>query len=781
MDKSEKDFLNQDKYISENEYKIFCTANNIPLNIAVLKNRNDKFIDKKLLEYQTYFDNMFEGSGLSIHLDDEQKRIILNDEDLCLINAGAGTGKSTTMAAKVKYLIDKLHVNPKEIIMLSFTKKSSEDLGEKVNEILNLGVPVSTFHSLGMQFIRLTKPGPIKVADDEEKKKIIKKYIESLFYDKQKLLKLIELFKVSDKNKNGFFKGFVENAPKYNSFEEYFLDYKERKYEKESNNGGIEKYVENRLISQTNLNTINGELCKSIAEVKIANFLTIYNIEYEYEKVFDEKVDENRSYTPDFTIEYSGKKIYIEFFGMSECFENNRLIKSRVNKYNKIRRKKEQYQKVHPEYDFINLDYINPDGDYINTLKSELIKRGIVLNRLSDDEIFDKIINNNPSAEFFRFTDLITEFISTLKNMLVDDINYIFEKRIKQIAEEEFEGKYYSDDNKEEAACRIEALGFLKEIYYFYQNELIANNLIDYDDMINDSYRYIIENLKTTNKNIQYKYVIVDEYQDITFQRFLFVKRLIEYFNAKLIAVGDDWQSIYSFSGSRLELFNNFSELYQKKVDELFLSTTYRYGQELVEISSEFLSANEDQSNKRLKAVKNLKNPIEIIEYGDTEEETVFNIIEKLYKENPDSMILILARTNKGLHKLQKSKFFNKGINDILVCKKYPEANIEAITMHRSKGLTADQVIILGLQDNVFPSKGYKYSWIDEYFSLDNFYDVVNVDGNEYHFIVEKFPFAEERRLFYVALTRTKNKVYLVVPPKEKQVSRFVSELKTLI
>ena len=781
MTNLEGEFLNQDKYISESEYSDFVKANGIPYNIDTLKHRNDEFVNKKLEEYKTYFDNIFDGSGMNIHLDGEQRKIVLKDDDYCLINAGAGTGKSTTMAAKVKYLIDKLHINPKEIIMLSFTKKSSEDLDEKVNDILNLGVPVSTFHSLGMQFIRLARTESVKVAGINEKKNIIKEYVASLFNDKKKLLKLLELFKVTKDNKNGFVRGFVENAPMYDNFEKYFIDYKRRKYEKELKNGGIKNYIANRLKSKTNLNTIDGELCKSIGEVNIANFLTIYNIDYEYERIFDERVDENRTYRPDFTIEYAGRKIYIEYFGMSNCFENNKLIQKRVEKYNRIKRKKEQYQKTHQEYDFINLDYENPDGKYIDVLKAELEKRGVILNKMTDDEIFDRMISNNPSAEFFKFSDLVIEFISILKNMLVDDVDYIFEKRIRQISEEQFENKYYSDDNKVEAQCRIEALKFLKEIYVFYQNQLAKNNLIDYDDMINDSYKYIIKDLKNNNSNIQYKYVIVDEYQDITFQRFLFVKRLIEFFNAKLIAVGDDWQSIYSFAGSRLELFNQFSELYQKKIDDLFLSTTYRYGQELVEISSEFLSVNKEQSRKSLRAVKLLKDPVEIKEYSDSEEKTIFEIVENIYKSNPDQMILILARTNKALHKLQKGEHFNKGINDVLVCKKYPDANIEAITMHRSKGLTADQVIVFGLQDNVFPSKGYKHSWIFEYFRLDTFYDVINIDGNSYHFIKEKFPYAEERRLFYVTLTRTKNKVYLVIPEKMKQVSQFVTEIKRLI
>lgn len=126
-----------------------------------------------------------------------------------------------------------------------------------------------------------------------------------------------------------------------------------------------------------------------------------------------------------------------------------------------------------------------------------------------------------------------------------------------------------------------------------------------------------------------------------------------------------------------------------------------------------------------------------------------------------------MARTNSCLYKLSNSKHFAKGINDVLICKELPEAKIEALIMHRSKGLTADQVIVFGLRNKVFPSKGRAYHWIFEYFKLDS--------------ITEKIPYAEERRLFYVALTRIRNKVYLVVPKSKFSKSEFINEIEKMI
>lgn len=761
-------FLNQDKYISYNQYKQFCEKNNIEIKETTLNEKNNKFIQQKLKEHKEYFDHMFTDVGENINLDDEQRKIIIRDDDYCLINAGAGSGKSTTMAAKVKYLVDKLNVKPEEIIMLTFTKKSSEDLDEKVNEALDLGVPVSTFHSLGMKFIKKFYPYPIQVVGEDEQKSIICNYIKELFKDKNKLKEMIELFK-EYQHKNYIAKGFIENFEKFDTFEEYFKNYKKRKYEKEnSREGGIHQYIINRLTARNSLYTIRGEKVKSIGEVRIANFLYANGIEYSYEKIYEEKVNEETTYKPDFTVEYQGKNIYIEYFGLSACYnEKNELNQKEQAKYNRTRKIKERYQRE-SNNDFINLDYKTPDGDFIKTLQKELLSRNIQLERKSDKEIFDRILDNNLNAEFFKFTNLVIKFIDTFKNMLVDDDDYIFEKRIAEIKKEKFKYYCYSKDEPKEAECRIKAIEYLKDMYKYYQKYLLENHMIDYSDMINISYKQIIKEVKNKYPELNYKYIIVDEYQDITFQRFLFVKRLVEYFNAKLISVGDDWQSIYAFAGSRLELFNKFSELFLNSKNDMYLSTTYRYGQELADITSKFVLENDEQSRKNIKAIKNLEHPIEFCEYKPYEEyEEINKIVHKLYKENPNNEILILARTNECLNKLAKSGLFTKGVNDVLICKDLPDAKIEALTMHRSKGLTSDQVIVFGLRQKLFPSKGRTSHWIFEYFKLDS--------------ITESMPFAEERRLFYVALTRTRNKVYLVVPKGRINKSEFVNEIERMI
>ena len=121
--------------------------------------------------------------------------------------------------------------------MLTFTKKSSEDLDEKVNDLLDLGIPVSTFHSLGMKFIKKFYPYPIKVVGADEQKQIICSYIKELFKDKNKLRRLIELFKQYE-NKTYIAKGFIENFEKFDKTQKghtlliYFNYKKELEYKR---------------------------------------------------------------------------------------------------------------------------------------------------------------------------------------------------------------------------------------------------------------------------------------------------------------------------------------------------------------------------------------------------------------------------------------------------------------------------------------------------------------------------------------------------------------------
>ena len=103
-------------------------------------------------------------------------------------------------------------------------------------------------------------------------------------------------------------------------------------------------------------------------------------------------------------------------------------------------------------------------------------------------------------------------------------------------------------------------LDIVEPVYNFYQEQLKKINRIDFEDMINDAHFYLSE-IEKQQLVLPYKYIIIDEFQDIARQRFNLTKKLSEITKAKIVAVGDDWQSIYAFAGSEISLFTRFLEL----------------------------------------------------------------------------------------------------------------------------------------------------------------------------------------------------------------------------
>jgi DNA helicase-4 len=283
------------------------------------------------------------------------------------------------------------------------------------------------------------------------------------------------------------------------------------------------------------------------------------------------------------------------------------------------------------------------------------------------------------------------------------------------------------------------------------------------------------------NEKLDFKYIIVDEYQDISRQRFDLTKELSKICNAKIIAVGDDWQSIYAFSGSDITLFTHFCDImgYGK---ELKITKTYRNAQEVIDIAGNFVQKNEQQIKKSLISPKSIQKPVIIDTYsedfdrskfkgkggkyfqlGKKVEEVIGRIIELNKQEGlgQSSSILLIGRFGFDARNLCFSNdFVYDEDNNKIFSKKYRTAKLEFLTAHSSKGLGYDNVVIINARNEVygFPSK------IDD----DPVMNYVVKDD-------KSIDYAEERRLFYVAMTRTKNRVFIVTP--EQHPSEFILEL----
>ena len=266
---------------------------------------------------------------------------------------------------------------------------------------------------------------------------------------------------------------------------------------------------------------------------------------------------------------------------------------------------------------------------------------------------------------------------------------------------------------------------YIVDIFVIYKRELDASFLIDFNDMINLAANASIK--------LDYKYIIIDEYQDTSYSRYALIKSIQNKCNAKVIAVGDDWQSIYRFTGCEIDIFINFNNFFNN-ARIMYLKNTYRNSCELIKVASEFIMKNPFQIKKTLFSNKSLEKPIKI----------VYNLIN----------------LNKLIEYINKDDLLILGRNNYDICKYKLDYNVQYLTVHKSKGLEAEEVILINLENKLdgFPNK-----------KKDNII-LTKIKKDK-----KLYPYDEERRLFYVALTRTKNCIYLVVDKHKKSI--FVKEL----
>ena len=388
---------------------------------------------------------------------------------------------------------------------------------------------------------------------------------------------------------------------------------------------------------------------------------------------------------------------------------------------------------------FHSLGYQIIKTTHYKTIVKENILDDIIMNHLNKYSNLNYLINA-PFLEFghgnsklikttiLKNTSYIKYFKDTIKTFinLFKSNNYTLDS-FKTFFKINNETNYIIKQKRHNAFLKL-----VRQIYINYEDYLNRTNQIDFHDMINKA-----TNIINREGIYPYKYIIIDEYQDTSLNKCLLIKAIQNKTNASLIAVGDDWQSIYRFTGSNLEIFTNFKD-YFPKAKILKLKNTYRNSQELINLTHKFIMKNPYQINKKISSNKSVKTPIHIYYYKKSIKE-VWNQISNNLKEET----FILGRNNK---ERQTIPMMNK--------------YMKFMTVHKSKGLEAENVVILNLENSItsFPCK---------------------IEDSEYlKYVIPKeddYAYAEERRLFYVALTRAKSTVTLLV--NKNNPSIFVTEL----
>lgn len=721
---------------------------------SIIKKHNDQFIAAHLKSEKLYLDNILKECDPNISLDNEQRRIVLSNEDHTLVIAGAGAGKTTTVAAKVRFLVERQGIAPSQILVISFTNKAVEELRDRINHCLHIDCPITTFHSIGYTILKQGDSELKKIVDGGFMYNTLNEYLKSRILHNQEMVDKLILFFGSyfsapyeGEDLNNYFQ-FVANT----NFSTIKSDLRE--------------YVKQIFDRKTHkVQTLNNEVLRSMEEVRIANFLYLNQIEYEYEPIYQYRIlDSNKPYTPDFRIVQGDKTAYIEHFGITEDGRSNRFTEQELAQYKSRINDKIRLHRQHGTNLIYTFSIYNDGRDYLEHLRENLEQCGYKLNKRPVEEVYKKIVYTEESKYISRLVSLICSFIGNFKTQGYKSEQFDeFKHKTRNIRT-----KLFLD------ICRV--------CYYEYQQALDEQHCIDFEDMINESAE-LIRKKQVNQEQLDYKYIIVDEYQDISRQRYNLIREMSKLCSAKIIAVGDDWQSIYAFSGSILPLFTKFcNEVGYGQ--ELKITHTYRNAQEVIDIAGTFVQQNDAQIKKVLVSPKRIDNPVIIYPYneelakgkekekggryhylGKAVNEAIENILQSNMTEGKleFASILLIGRYGFDARNLCLSgEFFNydERTGRVYSTKFGSHIKLQFLTAHSSKGLSADNVIIINAKDELygFPSKVEDDPVLNLVVSNDNSYN-----------------YAEERRLFYVALTRTKNRVYIVTP--EKRPSVFIKEL----
>ena len=668
------------------------------------------FEKKQIAEWSEFFDT-FESNPLT----PEQRVSIIADEDATLVLAGAGSGKTSVITAKAGYLLKSKTRRPEEILLLAFAKDAAKEMSERIEEKCGEPLEARTFHSLAYDIIGAVEGSKPALAahatDDKAYLALIREILKSLVRTTREVSKSIigwfSYARLDDKSEWDFKK----------------------------------KHDFYTFVEKADLRTLQGEQVKSFEELMIANWLFENGIEYEYEPDYEHKVSEGgfKDYCPDFRLTKSG--IYIEHFGVRRTKQTDgtyRLITAPFMDRDEYLEGMEWKRGVHQEHDTTLVEtfsYEREDGNLLAEL-AEKIAPYEELSPRSADVLFDRIVELNQADSFVQ---LIGTFLKHYKG-----------------------GGYHVSEcaakgEKLKLGKRAKAfLSIFEPVYAEYQKSL--DGRIDFEDMILRASEYV-----ASGKYISpFKHILVDEFQDISRSRAQLVKALkAQHKDARVFAVGDDWQSIYRFAGSDINLMRNFGDEFggtfngdpgvHRVVD---LGRTFRSVDQIAHAAKKFVLQNPAQLDKTVVPAGVAESPaIQVVSTfkhdADHKLAAVLRALPNLHEGTKRTSVLLLGRyRHLAPERLPQLR------------REFPHLDLAFKTIHSSKGLEADHVVILSL----FRGRtGFPSEIVD-----DPLLSLVSPDA-------EPFENAEERRVMYVALTRARKTVTLMSSASKQ--SAFVSEL----
>ena len=669
------------------------------------KTNNCRFIEHQLSSCSQYFDTV-----LAYPLDAQQREAVVSLEDNVLVISSAGSGKTMTTVGKVRYLIDKQHVPANKILLITFTRKAAQSLSERLGE---KDLKCRTFHRLALDIIGdATGEKPSITAED---------------------FPLQVYYKLSEENPafQSAIADYIIRARytmrdqfEYSSREEYMQDRQKH---------GIQAFFKD----------MDGKpvFCKSDEESQICDFLGARGVKFRYEESYEFNTSDadHRQYKPDFSIyidtsDGSQRRIYLEHFAVNEKGHCPGWFTSEEeqNYLDGIEWKRQ----CHKDRGTILLESSSAGfhrGDVFQKLSEQLLGLGIVFQTASKE---------NMSRELRRQEDNILAMLTSF-NFLLKSRN----KTLNEIRQQITSGPDRIILN-DIVAPYVEAYRQLEEEYHE----------IDFTDAIIQA-----TDLCQHGHKPDYDYILVDEFQDISLDRYRFLQALRRVKPlTKLFCVGDDWQSIYRFAGSDMALFKQFDKFfgYTKKC---LMETTYRFGEPAIEESSKFILANPEQAVKSVHSFR-LDAETQLDFLSTSGRESIADTVKYLVDQIPvDKDVLLLGRYNFDIKTLKDPDLRIHEIKD-RVYVTYGQRKINFMTIHQSKGLECDYIILLNCNGGTigFPSQISDSPLLKYVLSEPDAY-----------------AFSEERRVFYVGITRAKKHTWVLYDMNNP--SPFVKEFVTTL
>ncbi len=652
------------------------------------KTNNEHFVHNELSRCAKYFDTV-----LAYPLDAQQREAIVSLEDNVLVISSAGSGKTMTTVGKVRYLIDVQHVPAEKILLITFTRKAAESLSERLGE---KDLKCRTFHKLALDIIgEATGEKPTITPPD---------FSVQVYH---KLSQENPAFKSAVADYIIRSRYTMRDQFKYSTMEDYVLDRQKH---------GIQAFFKD----------MDGRpvFCKSDEESQICDFLGSRGIKFRYEEKYEiNTVDaEYRQYCPDFSIYIDGpdgqlKRVYLEHFAVNE----NDRCPSFFSPEDEFKYKQGIHWKraLHQQYGTILLETTSAGfhrGDVFQNLSSQLINLGAV---------FTKATHKNVARELVRQEENILAMLTSF-NFLLKSRDTSIEAIRKQVG------------RGPDAVTINDIVSPFVEAYRKMEDE---NNELDFTDAI-----VLATELCNNGHRPDYDFILVDEFQDISMDRYRFLQSLRRKEPlTKLFCVGDDWQSIYRFAGSDMALFKSFEKFfgYTKKC---LMETTYRFGEPAIAESSKFILANPEQ------AVKNVHSFCEDAEtkldfLATESREGVIETVKNLADHIPeDKEILLLGRYGFDVNVFKNTALpVHEGKDGVYVT--YGQRRMNFMTVHQSKGLECDYIILLNCNGGTigFPSQ-ISDSPVLKYVLSEP----------------DAYAFSEERRVFYVGITRAKKHTWVL-------------------